>query len=364
MRVLSPIYADEVGRKLVDEVPRRVLEAVATEEGRRAPRLVNELTRRLPRIVDPETIAGWVDESLAWLIVRGDVEREPRGIYRCTPPYLVETGTPVNGSLLRLHGNPLAEPDLLRILKLFEPRLTHGVARPNSRSGAYEEMRPDLGLLERSLIIDPPKYSEAVRWCESRGYAVLRPSELASRLPRKDDVLSPSENDLASLGNAAFGIWETYDPTTDREERWNRAEDWQNGNAQLVRWRPSDDWEGERSTRFYYHAGSGRVAELSAQMGTLWQLYLDSLMGHPRTIWWARNRLWVPRVLPTATLRWLELLSGLRARPVGPRWRLTMDEAAAGIARSALYESLGLRFLKGYPPRQHPGRGRFGRRER
>src|SRR5687768_1953402 len=113
MRVQGHAYTEDLSRRLIKEVPRRVLEAVAREQGRRETQVVNELVRRLPKTVDPETISGWVDEALGWLIVRGDVEREPRGIYRCVPPYLVETIDSSSRVGLRLHGNPRAEPDLL-----------------------------------------------------------------------------------------------------------------------------------------------------------------------------------------------------------------------------------------------------------
>ncbi len=357
MRVLSRVYAEEVGQRLINEVPRRVLEAVAREEGRRKAQLVSELTRWLPKTVDPEAISGWVDETLGWLIVRGDVEREPRGVYRCVPPYLVQIGGAPSGGGLRLHGDPRAEPDLLRILKALDARLAYGGVRHYGRPEGEAEMRPDLGVLERSIELGPTDNHAAARMCESEGYAVLRPSELGATLPRKEDVIAPAERNLTFLASPTPGIWEAYDPAADRPERWVPAEGWQSGEARLVRWRPSDDWEGDRDARIYYHGGDGRVAELGAEMGALWQLYLDGLSGNPRAIWWSRERLWVPKMLPTATVRWLELLAGLRARFAGPWLRLNIDEAAMGVVRTALSESLGLKFRSGYPPRESYRRG-------
>jgi hypothetical protein len=365
MRVLTRVHAYKVSRKLVNEVPRRVLEAVAREEGRREAQVVNELIRRLPKTVEPETISDWVDETLGWLIVRGDVEREPRGVYRCVPPYLVEASGVPNDAGLRLHGNPRAEPDLLKILKTLDARLVHGEAQHYSRSKRDDDEQPDLGVVERYIALNQADQFAAAQMCESNGYAVLRPAELVSTLPRKDDVVTPAVQDLTILEGRPPGLWEAYDPTANRAERWNPAEDWQSDEARLVRWRSSDGWEGNRSARIYFHSGGGRVAELGAEMAALWQLYLDDLSWNARTMWWNRNRLWVPNMLPTATLRWLELVAGLRARFAGAWLRLAMDENAAGLARTTLSETLGLKFRRGNPPREYHRRGgRHGRRGR
>ena len=131
-----------------------------------------------------------------------------------------------------------------------------------------------------------------------------------------------------------------------------------------MRWRPSDDWEGDRNARIYYHGGAGRVAELGAETAILWQFYLDGLYRNPRLIWQNNRRLWVPKALPAATLRWLELLAGLSARFAGPWMRLTMDEALITTARRTLSKTLGLKFRSGYPPREGYRRDNSGRHRR
>jgi hypothetical protein len=166
------------------------------------------LTRWLPKSVDPETVSGWVDEALGWLIVCGDVERVPRGVYRCVPPYLVELGDVSNGGRLRLHGNPRAEPDLLRVLGAFGPKIVRGEVRSYRRPGREDEASPELGVLERSIALEPADVPAAVRRCWLQGYAVLRPPELAATLPRRADVVAPAEQDLAFLDSPASGIWE------------------------------------------------------------------------------------------------------------------------------------------------------------
>lgn len=363
MRVLSQVYADEVGRRLITEVPRRVIDAIAREEGIRESKLVNELIRWLPKTVDPEIVVGWVDEALGWLIVRGDVEREPRGVYRCVPPYLVDLDNLSSDGRLRLHGNPYVESSLLRTLVTFNPRLVHGEVR--SYTKPEEDVAwPDLGVLERSIEVAPADYLAARHACESQGYTVLRPLQLAEMLPRKDDVVSPADQDLAPLDSVAAGIWETYDPTAGLTQRWSPDEGWQSKEARLVRWRPSDDWEGDRSARIYYHGGAGEVTELGVETGILWQFYLDDLYGNPRAVWRKDRWLWVPKALPTVTLRWLELLAGLRARFAGPWLRLAMDETAVEIAHTALSETLGLKFRSGYPPREGYRRDNSGRHRR
>lgn len=365
MRVLSHIYANQVNWKLINEVPRRILTTVARGEGSREPQLVNELTRWLPKTVDPEIIAGWVDETLGWLIVRGDVEREPRGVCRCVPPYLVDPGDLSSNGVLRLHGNPRAEPELLRTLGAFNARLVHGEVHSYSKPEEENVAWPDLGVLERSIALAPADYSAALYRCETQGYTVLRPSDLAAMLPRADDIVSPAERDLTALDNVAAGLWETYDPTADHVQRWGPDDGWQSKEVRLVRWRPSDDWEGNRSARIYYHGGAGRVAELGAETGVLWQFYLDGLYRNPRVIWRNDRWLWVPKALPAATVRWLELLAGLRARFAGPWLRLTMDESAVNLARATLSNTLGLKLRSGYPPREGNRRGgRSGRWER
>ncbi len=352
MRILSHMHADEVGRKLINEVPRRVLDAIARDEGIREAKLVNELTRRLPKTVDPETVAGWVDEALGWLIVRGDVEREPRGVYRCVPPYLVDLSNSGSAGTLRLHGNPRVERDLLTTLVAFDASLVRGEVNSYSKPADENVAWPDLGVLERAIALAPADYSAALHACESRDYMVLRPSELARALPRKDEVVSPADNDLAPLDSVAAGIWETYDPTADRTQRWNPADGWQNTEERLVRWRPSNEWEGYRNAKIYYHGGSGQVAEIGAEMGTLWQFYLDSLHENSRMIWRKDSWLWVPKKLPVATTKWLELVAGMRPRFSGPWLRLTMEEPVVDVVRVALLETLGLKFFSGYPPRE------------
>ena len=363
MRVLSQVSADEVGRRWIAEVPRRVLDAIAREEGIREAKLVNELIRWLPKTTDPEIIADWVDEALGWLVVRGDVEREPRGVYRCVPPYLVDLDNLSSDGRLRLHGNPRAESSLLRTLVAFNPRLVHGEV--HSYTKPEENVAwPDLGVLERSIEVAPADYFAAGRACESQGYTVMRPLQLAEMLPRMDEVISPADRKLTLHDSVAAGIWETYDPTADRTQRWSPAEGWQSKEARLVRWRSSDDWEGDRSTRIYYHGGAGRVAELGVETGILWQFYLDDLYGNPRAVWRNGRWIWVPKALPATTVRWLELVAGSRARFAGPWLRLTMDETAVNVARTALSETLGLKFRSGYPLREGYRRGNSGRHRR
>lgn len=360
MRILDERDADALTHKLVGEVPRRVLEAVARKGGSREAELVREVARVLPTQRDAEAVSGWVDGALRGAIGRGDVERGPGRVYRCVPPYLV---APLEGAgragELRLHGDPRAERDLLAVLRPLGAVLKEEVKLPDPDPEG--RTAPGPVTLERSVSVGG--VSEAAKRCEAHGYLVLRPSELALKLPQvQEDILSPPERDLGLIGELGTGGWEIYDPGERREDRWSPEADWRAGEARLVRWRQSDDWSGERSARVFYHGGRGRVTTLDREGASLWQLYLDGAYENPRAAWRDGADLWVPRMLPDSTLRWLELLAGRRARFAGPRLKLGLGEAASEVAQGVLEETLGLIPRAGQPPYEPRRRG--GREER
>lgn len=315
--------------------------------------IVREVAGWLPVGTDTDTIADWVGQALGYLIVRGDVERGPGRVYRCLPPYLVEQPGDSEVSGLRLHGDPRAEHSILDLLQGFGAKLDHEAAPADDAQTAHAEPGPDLRLLERSISpATPDLVARAATICESRGYTVLRLHGLGEALPGIDGLLCPPERDLSSADELHAGTWDIYEPRNPGEDRWQPEDRWRIGGSQLVRLRHSDDRLGEWGARIFYHGGHGRVLHLEREAASLWQFYLDHCSGKPRIFWWQGSQIWVPRIVPFATLRWLELLAGHMARPSGQRLTLSMSEASAQEARMALAESLGLEAREERPPRE------------
>lgn len=355
MRILDRWDADALTEKLVGEIPRRVLETVAWKEGCREAALVRGVIRGLPTQIEAEAVAGWVNGALRGAIGRGDVQRGPGRIYRCVPPYLVVPAEEIGQVAgLRLHGDPRAERGLLADLRPLGAVLQETVEGPNPELEGHTA--PGLVTLKRFISVE--RVAEAVGRCEALGYLVVLPSELALKLPRiQEDVLSPASNGLEPVEELDNEGWEAYDPEERREDRWSPRADWRAGEARLIRWRQSDDWVAEWNARIFYHGGSGRVMPLDRERACLWQLYLDALYENPRASWHDGHDLWIPRMLPDSTLRWLEILAGRRTRYAGPRLKLRLGEEAQKIAQGMLEETLGLSPLSGKPPYEPRRRG-------
>lgn len=325
--------------------------------------IVREVARWLPAGTDTDTVANWVGQALGYLIVRGDVERGPGRVYRCLPPYLVKPPGDSEVSGLRLHGDPRAEQSILDLLQSFGARLNCATVPAGDMQTAHADPVPDLRVLERNISLAATDLvARAATICEPRGYTVLRPHELGEALPGIEGILCPAERDLRSADEFHAGIWEVYEARNLGEDRWQPEDLWRSGGSQLVRLRHSDDRLGEWGARVFYHGGRGRVLQLEREAASLWQFYLDFGSGNPRIFWWHGSQIWVPRIVPFATLRWLELLAGHRARRSGQRLTLSMSEASAREARGVLAESLGLEAREERPPRERYRRDGRGKR--
>ena len=358
MRILGPYEAAEISKRSRESLPRRVLLAVARGGGRRAAQIAEEALGRLPTAAIPEDGSDWVGDTLEWFVARGDVERGPGGRFRCVPPHLVE-GAAENPP--RLYGDPLIEGRLDKALI----SLGAGI----SRKTVYANGDPAVGKppAEAALPVGVDRCvsgrvdnSQLAEACERSGVAVITLEQLKAALPRIASVVTPPDDELTPV-EIRTGLWETYEPA-DGVNRWRTNGYWRSGRARLVRWRPSDDLRGVFNARVFYHAGEGRVAEMGGEMARLWQLHLDAQARRPRTVWRDATQVWVPRVVPTETQRWLQVVSGQQGRRIG-RWLvLGMGGAAAEESCSTLAETLGLRCAGGRPPYDGPKRPWRGRR--
>ncbi len=360
MRVMSPVLAKRLTEELAREVPRHVLELLASRGGAREAQIVREVARRLPSHVAVEAVADWVKQSLGYLIVRGDVERGPGGVYRCVPAYVVHGLSVARGRALRLHGDPRAERTLLKVLSDLGPAVWSDGGTEVGDAG--EEPKPDLGALERYLMLGVPDSGAAAGVCEAHGYPVVRLSRLAENLPSADGLVCPPERDLRPAEGLPSGRWDVYDPggvsEEDEEDRWRPHEDWRADAYALVRLKEGGEETGDWGERVFYHGGGGRVYQLARESAYLWMLYLDRLSGNPRSTLWHNGRLWAPSVMPIKTTRWLELLAGRRARRGGRRLSLPLDEASAREAQAILKRTLGLRALSKLPEKRRRSSGR------
>lgn len=363
MRVMSPARAKRLAEGLAREVPRHVLELLAFRGGAREAQIVREVARRLPSHVGVEAAADWVKQSLGYLIVRGDVERGPGGVYRCVPAYIVHGLSEAGGRALRLHGDPRAERTLLKVLRDLGAAVESDAGTGSEAGDADKEPKPDLGALGRYLVLEASDSGSAASVCEAHGYPVFRLSRLAENLPSVDGLLCPSERDLRPAEGLPNGRWDVYDPGAasdeeDEETRWRSHEDWRADVYGLVRLREGNEELGEWGARIFYHGGGGRVFQLGRDSASLWMLYLDRLSGNPRTTVWHNDRLWVPSMMPFKTVRWLELLAGRRARRGGRRLNFPVDEASAREAQAVLEQTLRLRPLKKLPEKRRRSSGR------
>ncbi len=358
MRILSAYEAAEISSRSREDLPRRVLLAVARGGGRRAAQIADEALGRLPTSAIPEVGFNWVGETLEWFVARGDVERGPGGRFRCVPPHLVD-GAAENSP--RLYGDPLAENRLDKALASVGAKVGRETAYANE-DPAGDKPDKDTGLpigMER-FVFGRLDHARLVRACEGSGVALIRLEQLKAALPRITSVVTPPDGELTSI-EIRTGFWEVYEPANEGN-RWRTNGYWRSGRARLVRWRPSDDLRGAFNARVFYHVGEGRVAEMGGEMARLWQLHLDTQAKRPRTVWRDVTQVWVPRIAPTETQRWLQILSGRQSRRAG-RWLvLEMDAAAAEESCSALAETLGLRRVEGRPPYDGPKRPWRGRR--
>lgn len=346
MKVLDTTQATEVAAKLREAIPRRVLEATARGEGKREAQVRAEVARWSPQAISSEEVSRRVGDALDWFAARGDVERGAGGRYRCLPPYLIEL--PERGAHVRwaLYGDPRAEPLLERVLRPYGGRISHRA--PLLSTEDEPSQRQSSRGWERVLAVPAKHFAEAASRCASEGMSVFGLENLVNALPRISALTAPPD-ELLSTDAPGSGFWDSYCPTSDRSKRWEEARYWRSGDSRLVRWRPSEGWLGERDSRYFYHAGDGRVAELDADTAALWQLYLDRDAGRPRRAWRDGTGLWVPRMLPQAAHQWLMLLAAGPAQTLGGWSVLNIDHNRFRHVCETLEGTLGLLCSKGRP---------------
>jgi len=359
MRILLPDQAEALTLKLVDAVPRKVLEATAGAGGMRETQVRAEVARWLPQTIPAEEVRRRVGEALDWYEARGDVEKGHGGRYQCLPPYLIEV--PGSGSYVHcvLCGDPRVESQLGKALQPFGARIQHSNPPITGRTDPDDRVRLSRGW-ERMLVVPAARFSEVRSTCNSRGVSVFGRRDLERALPRVSDVVAPTE-EAPTADAPSSGFWDAYRPASERADRWEASKYWRGGDSRLVRWKPSEGWAGVRDCRHFYHAGDGRVAELDADAASLWQLYLDREAGWPRQTWKDGAKLWVPKMLPPVTLQWLGLLAAEPSIPYGGWYVLKFDTERLQEVSETLERTLGLRCLVGPPEYDRPkGRRRGG----
>lgn len=363
MRMLSAQEAARISTVLQVDLPQRVLLAVAREGGRRAAQISDDALGQLPALATPEDGPAWVNEVLEWFIGRGDLERGPGGRFRCVPPHLVGASS---GGPPRLYGDPLVEGRLERDLGGLGVSVSREVVYAPKIPADDRPGQPDgqTGLpigLERCLSGDAGDDARLARICERSRVAVIHPDTLKAGLPHISAVVTPPESDLGPV-HLRTGLWEAYDPAHEGN-RWRANAYWKAGSARLVRWRPSDDLRGSYNVRVFYHAGEGRVAEMGQETARLWQLSLDSQAKKSRFVWLDGPKVWVPRIVPAETQRWLQIVCGRPGRRV---WWWLVLEARRPVAEevcAVLAETLGLRPVRGSPPHEGSRPYQRGRRQ-
>lgn len=359
MRALSDDDAVAVRELLVEGLPQRLLTIVAREPGRSEVQLVSDVARWLPRAVEMGDIRVWVSATLDWFVARGDLDKGVGGRYACVPPYLIgdiELGLP---SALLVCGDPRAEPYLQKQLNHLGVQLRHTVIQADepqvsdgrdadARGAAPTDPIAPLGV-ERTLHVPAGVRADVLRDLEHLGITYIGAADLEAELPLLATLATPAR-DLA-LAPSLPDPWEVYDPMEPGDSRWRADLEWKRGETRLVRWRPGNDWRAQREARVFFHAGGGRVAEVGQETASLWQLWSDMQVGRQRAVWRDNIHLWVPGMLPPATLQWLRVLAGGRKAARFRRGWLVVDlnESAAARASAVLARTLGLLYRTGQP---------------
>ena len=305
MQLLNQEDAVVLLELLKDNLPQQVLNIISSKGVQREMQIISECSRWLPRSVPITETRRWVGTILDYFVRRGDVEKGPGGRYHCIPPYIIDNQI---SSDFWLYGDPRVSTRLREKLRPLGLTL-------NSET-VYETDENNSSIpagLERSIPISENLASKVIPMFKHLGIVYIQLHELEEQLPRISQIVVPPESDLNDV-RIWSGLWDTYNPEHYGEERWNSDEEWQNSVANLVRWRPSDDWLGESNARVFYHADSDRITELGTETSSLWQLHLDTKVGNSRVVWWDGKMLWVPKVVPVVTQQWLQATANRQFR--------------------------------------------------
>lgn len=350
MQLLSTDDIAIITEALIDGTPSRLLLNIARQGGRHEYQLASELMRWLPSHLPEYYGRDWIAALLDWSRVRGDIERDKRGRFTCLPPYLVGEVVNDSRSSLTLCGDPRIASRINREMRHLgvsvAEQVAHGYSSDEQSSEGEKTVVP-LGV-ERIVHTRAGLRGPIESAFDRLGVTILRPTAFAAALPLLDLWIPPSAEQYPRL----IGIWERYDPTIASDNRWTGASAWAALPPGLVRCRPSEDWQGERTARVFYHHGDGHVVELGNESGSLWQLYLDREVGHPRTCWRDGSILRVPDILPSHVLQWLRLLtaSGVSARFQRGWFVAPLTETTIEHAISVLAAKYQLRQQTGLPP--------------
>ena len=339
MQLLNQEDAVALLELLKDNFPQQVLKIISSEGVQREMQIVSECSRWFPRNVRIET-RRWVNTILDWFVRRGDVEKGSGGRYHCIPSYAI--GNQISSDIW-LCGDPCQDAQLLKELRPLGLTLKYKTIYETEGNNS-----PIPVGLERFIPIPEEIDSKVIPIFEHLGIVYIDLHELEEQLPRISQIVVPSESDL-EIVPIQSGLWETYNSEYYGEERWNPDEEWHFAVANLVRWRPSDDWQGESNARVFYHADSGRITELGTETSSLWQLHLDTKAGNSRVVWWDGNMLWVPRVVPVVTQQWLQATANRQFR-FRQHW-LVLEMSAKSVrhVRDTLTRTLRLQQQDGRP---------------
>lgn len=340
MQLLNQEDAVALLELLKDDLPQQVLKIISSEGVQHEMQIVSACSRWFPRSFRITEIRRWVSTILDWFVRRGDVEKGSGGRYHCIPPYAI--GNQISSDIW-LCGNPSQDAQLIKELRPLGLTLKYKTIFETDENNASIPAG-----LERFIPISQEIAPKVIPIFKHLGIVYIDLRELEDQLPRISQIVVPPESDLNTV-RIRSGLWDTYNPEHYGEERWNSDEEWQNSVANLVRWRPSDDWLGESNARVFYHADSDRITELGTETSSLWQLHLDTKVGNSRVVWWDGKMLWVPQVVPVVTQQWLQATANRQFR-FRKHW-LVLEMSAKDVSPvcDTLKRTLRLRLQDGHP---------------
>ena len=343
MRILSPDGAAALAELPLEDLPRVVLRLMSHSTSATEAEIIGTVSRRIPSSVPRESISRRTVSSIRWFVHAGDVASAGISRYIILPPYAVLRGRHSAESSPRIFGSPRMDEFIDNQAQPLGSRLELELVQWHWEMRSSEA--PFVGL-KRKVRLKKNDEREMVSLLKKAGIPVVDTMRFLERLPSLERVNLPPHSSYKALP-PSWGMWDMHDSSASGSDRWTSIEQWDSIDAGLLRWRPTDDWRGERSTRLFYHSGLDLLAELHTSLGLLLSFYLDRLAANVRSAWMKDSTVWVPAAIPDAHQHWMQLISEDWNRRGDLReYRLASDPR---LVRRELQNTLGLIFVRGLP---------------
>jgi hypothetical protein len=330
---------------LLEDLPVKVLCIVSSGPtiGMTEGEITRAVERRIPRCEDALNLQGRVRATLGWMLAHGDIDSASSYRFVRVPTYAIHY-TADNVFAVQLLGDDHLDDEIGRAISLAGCVLRKEVILDSSPD--LENDQPFAQGIRRTITALASARDDILTHLKDAGVTHIDISELERNLPGIDGlVMLPNQAYVSHP--PSWGVWQRYDARLPVGKRWGQIPSWETAEPGLLRWVQSLDRRGYFYSRYFWHDGQPKLAELSRSFALLWTYRLDRDAGQSAVVYVDGQELWLSLEVPSEHEQWLGLLSTKVGRTY-PFTHYTLNRPAT-IVGEQLQSTLGVSIVAERP---------------